>query len=157
MIAMNIKTHQTIEFTPDVSPQYAVAYGYCEQEGRLSELHDAMRLPQLERDSYFGYLGVMTGSLVVSCGDWRSEVEQYANPTEQDAFYSAELITSNQRQTVLLVGTKKQVKHRLIMESKGNDDLIYSDPVLVMGYVITNLSAYDAVIICTDIEVKAHA
>ena len=94
---------------------------------------------------------------MVSCGDWRSEVEQYANPNEQDAFYSAELITSNQRQTVLLVGTKKQVKHRLIMESKGNDDLIYSDPVLVMGYVITNLSAYDAVIICTDIEVKAHA
>ena len=45
----------------------------------------------------------------------------------------------------------------LIMESKGNDDLIYSDPVLVIGHVITNLSAYDAVIICTDIEVKAHA
>ena len=157
MLAMNIKTNRVIEFTSDVSPQYAVAYGYCEDEGRLNVFHEAMRLPQPEHDRYFDYLGVMTGSLVVSCGDWRSEVEQYANPTEQDAFYSAELITSNQRQTILLVGTKKQVKHRLIMESKGNDDLIYSDPVLVMGYVINNLSAYDAVIICTDIEVKAHA
>ena len=157
MLAMNIKTNRVIEFTSDVSPQYAVAYGYCEDEGRLNEFHEAMRLPQPEHDRYFDYLGVMTGTHIVSCVNWRAEVAQYPHPAEQDAFYVSILVTTNQRQSILLVGTKKQVKTRLIMESKGNDDLIYSDPELVLGHVITDLSAYDAVIICTDIEVKTHA
>lgn len=153
MIAMNIKTGHTIQFTNDVTPQYAVAYGVSEDLGALDLLFEAQQEGETALTQHLSWMGVVTGTHVVSCKDWRAEVQQYDKPIEHDAFYTSLCRSDDGEHKVLLIGTLKQVQSRLILESKGNDSLIFSDPELVLGCVLTDLSGFHAVIICTDIEV----
>lgn len=153
MIAMNIKSGHTIQFTNDVTPQYAVAYGASEDLGTLDLLFEAQKEGETALTQHLSNMGVVTGKHIVSCQDWRAEVQQYAKPIEHDAFYASLCRSDAGEQKLLLVGTAKQVQSRLILESKGNPSLIFSDPELVLGCVLTDLTGFHAVIICTDIEV----
>lgn len=154
MIAMNIKSGHTIQFANDVTPQYAVAYGVSEDLGTLDLLFSAQKEGPESLAKYIDWMGVKTGEYIVSCMDWRSDTGKCGKPVEHDAFYTSLCRSDDGEQKLLLVGTAKQVKSRLIIESKGNPSLIFSDPELVLGCVLTDLTGFHAVIICTDIEVS---
>jgi hypothetical protein len=61
-------TDVEMQFDATVSAEYAVAFAYCEENNRLSELYahrDDARLPAM-----YAKLPMMRGKQSVGCGDW---------------------------------------------------------------------------------------
>ena len=73
--AYNKKTGSTTYFDPNTAPEWAAAYGYCEDSQRLSALFAAAQDYTLA-DFYAKLPLVYHPDGRVSCGDWTSGTEE---------------------------------------------------------------------------------
>ncbi len=68
MKARNVLTDIDFEFDKRTTPEWAVAYGYCEEHNRMSELFSAAQDGQFIE--FAKTLPLVFGDFTVSCGDW---------------------------------------------------------------------------------------
>ena len=64
----NLKTDEVQEFDEETSPEWAVAFAYCEQNNRLSWLYRYQQKNELTKA--YALLPMRTGPRSVACGDW---------------------------------------------------------------------------------------
>jgi len=68
----NLITGATLEFDRNTTAAYAVAYGYCEEKGRLSELFTACHNGGVP--AFLNTLPMHYGADSVGCGDWAAVI-----------------------------------------------------------------------------------
>jgi len=66
--ALNLSTGVEMTFDPNTVPDYAVAYGYCEEHNRMSWLFAHVHDNRM--DEVYRHLPMLHGEKTVSCGDW---------------------------------------------------------------------------------------
>lgn len=76
IIACNVLTRDLLEFNHRISPEWAVAYGYCQEHDRMAYLFAAL-------DEHYNFCQhrvdlpiIHTGKHLVSCGDWVVRTEE---------------------------------------------------------------------------------
>lgn len=68
MKVMNLSNDSVLEFDADTDASYAVAYAYCEENGKLPQLFNACHSRTVP--SFLKTLPMVYGEMSVSCGDW---------------------------------------------------------------------------------------
>ena len=68
--AFNLLDNREVEFDKRTTPQWAVAYAYCEQENRLSWLFQSC----LDNDGDWQKLPFQYGKHSVALGDWAAKL-----------------------------------------------------------------------------------
>lgn len=76
MKAINLRTGATVEFDRNTTAAYAVAYGYCEENGLLSALFQACHNNGVA--AFLETLPIVYGAASVGCGDWVALVREAA-------------------------------------------------------------------------------
>ena len=66
--AFSLTSNVEYEFDDATTPEWAVAYAYCEENGLLSALFSATQ--RLRTEEFFTTLPIMRGAVSVACGDW---------------------------------------------------------------------------------------
>lgn len=74
MKAMNLRTGAKVEFDRNTTATYAVAYGYCEDNGLLSALFQACHNNGVP--AFLDTLPMHYGAVSVGCGDWAALVRE---------------------------------------------------------------------------------
>lgn len=71
MYTFNIITDEEMHFDDATSAEYAVAYGYCEENNMMSEFFyhcHALTLPE-----FYKKLPMTYGRMSTACGDWAAK------------------------------------------------------------------------------------
>lgn len=74
MYTFNALTDEEVHFYDGTSPEYAVAYAYCEENHLMSALFyhcHALTLPE-----FYKTLPMIYGRKSVGCGDWMAKKEE---------------------------------------------------------------------------------
>lgn len=69
MYAINLATGAEVHFDKATTPEWAVAYGFCEENSKLSWLFHSCR----ENDGEWQKLPFVYGKTSVSLGDWAAK------------------------------------------------------------------------------------
>ena len=65
---MNLSNGSVLEFDANTLASYAVAYAYCEEKGKLSQLFNSCHSRTVP--SFLKTLPMVYGKMSVACGDW---------------------------------------------------------------------------------------
>lgn len=78
MKAFNLSTGEELHFGAEVSPKWAVAYGYCREHNRMSELFHALHDSTF--DVFFEKHSPTYGKHSVCVGDWAALKDERKQP-----------------------------------------------------------------------------